>query len=165
MSPTSPSGGRWSLAATWLFAAIVAVRTLQSVVCLVDPRGIAASADGIPLDRYPAAAAQTIASLFALNSYGRLVLCLLAALLLFYKRGLLPWLMGAFLADQIGRRALLRVLPFVSIAHPPGDVVSWILIASNALAIAMFLMQSRSPTQTTRPSGQDKPASGVAAPA
>jgi len=119
------------------------MRSLQSVVCLVDPSGVAASADGIPLDHYPPAAAQTVASLFALNSYGRLILCLLAALALLRMRALTPWLMWAFLVDQLGRRALLRVYPFASVGAPPGNLVGWILIALNVLALAAYYFQAR----------------------
>ena len=141
---SSTTNDRLPRAGLWLFACLVVVRTLQSVACLVDPRGIAASADGIPLDRYPAAAAKTIAALFALNSYGRLLLCLLAVLVLLRMRALAPWLMGVFLVDQLGRRALLSVFPIESVGHPPGDVVSWGMIAINVVALVIVLSRPRS---------------------
>ena len=46
--------------------------------------------------------------------------------------------MWAFLVDQLGRRMLLRVYPFASVGAPPGNLVSWILIALNVLALVAY---------------------------
>ena len=153
----STARGRVPRTAYWLFAGLVLLRVMQSVVCLVDPRGAAASADGIPLERYPAAAAETIASLFALNSYGRLMLCVLAAVVLLRMRPLTPWLMWAFLVDQLGRRLLLRAYPLGSVGDPPGEVVSWTLIAINVLALALYFVRPRSAAPDGDPSPEDEP--------
>ena len=50
--------------ALWILGLLIAVRTMQSVMILVNGYSIAQSADGIPLETYPAAAAQTIVALF-----------------------------------------------------------------------------------------------------
>ena len=44
--------------ALWLFGLIVVVHILQSVMAIVNGHSIMQSADGIPLETYPAAAAQ-----------------------------------------------------------------------------------------------------------
>ena len=44
--------------ALWILGLMVAVRTMQSVMILFNSSSIAQSADGIPLDTYPAPAAQ-----------------------------------------------------------------------------------------------------------
>ena len=68
--------------ALWILALMVAVRTMQSVMILVNGSSIASSADGIPLDTYPAAAAQTIVALFALSAVNRLVISLICVVVL-----------------------------------------------------------------------------------
>jgi hypothetical protein len=54
--------------ALWLFGLVVFVHILQSVVVIVNGHSIAQSADGIPLETYPAAAAQTILAIFMVSS-------------------------------------------------------------------------------------------------
>ena len=48
--------------ALWLFGLVIAIRLVQSAMILFNPYGTVRSADGIPLDAYPATAAQTRAS-------------------------------------------------------------------------------------------------------
>jgi hypothetical protein len=46
--------------ALWLLALVVSMRILQSVLVIFNGYSTAMNADGIPLDTYPTAAAQTI---------------------------------------------------------------------------------------------------------
>jgi hypothetical protein len=57
--------------ALWLFALVVAVRAFQSLFIIFNGYSVAQRADGIPLDTFSPAAAQTVVSLFALYSFRR----------------------------------------------------------------------------------------------
>ena len=68
--------------ALWLFAVVVVVKILQSVSVLSDAYSIAMYADGIPLDTYAPAAAQTVVAIFAVASLYRLLICVVCVLVL-----------------------------------------------------------------------------------
>ncbi|HYY97586.1 MAG TPA: hypothetical protein VE642_03295, partial [Pyrinomonadaceae bacterium] len=68
--------------ALWLFGLVVGVRILQSLAVIFNGYSTAINADGLPLDSYPPAAAQTVVALFALSSLWRLTFCLVCALVL-----------------------------------------------------------------------------------
>src|SRR5436190_12188601 len=65
--------------ALWVFAFVIIIRAIQSVMIILNGYSIAQSADGIPLGTYPAAAAQTIVAIFALSSLNRLMISLIGA--------------------------------------------------------------------------------------
>ena len=68
--------------ALWLFGLIVLMRVAMSVNSILNGRYVASSADGIPLETYTAAAAQTAVSLFALLGFSNLMICLVCVLVL-----------------------------------------------------------------------------------
>jgi hypothetical protein len=76
--------------ALWLFGLILLTRMLQSVMIIFNGRSTIQGADGIPLDAYPADAAQTIQALFAQNSLWRLLVSLLGVLVLVRYRTAVP---------------------------------------------------------------------------
>ena len=90
--------------ALWLFGLIVSVHTLQSVMAIVNGRSIAQSADGIPLENYPAAAAQTILAIFAVSSFRRLIISLICAVVLFRYRSAVPLMFVVLGLSYLGRR-------------------------------------------------------------
>ena len=49
----------------WIFAAVALVRVAMGVNTIFNGRTVAMKADGIPLDAYPRAAAQTFLAIFA----------------------------------------------------------------------------------------------------
>ena len=76
--------------ALWLFGLIVFVQILQSVMVIVNGHLVAQSADGIPLENYPAAAAQTIVVIFTVSALRRLIISLMCAGVLFRYRSAVP---------------------------------------------------------------------------
>lgn len=77
-------------AALWLFGLVVGLRTIQSLVVIFNSYSTAINADGIPLDTYPPAAAQTAVALFAQASLWRLTFCSVCALVLARYRSASP---------------------------------------------------------------------------
>ena len=68
--------------ALWLFGLLVLMKTAMSVNAIFLGHKIATSADGIPLDTFPSAAAETIVSMFAIWGLAHLMICLLCILVL-----------------------------------------------------------------------------------
>src|SRR5512146_601037 len=76
--------------ALWLFALVVLMRVMMSLNSMLNGYYIAISADGIPLNTYPAAAAQAAVSLFALLGLAHFTICLLCVVVLARYRSLVP---------------------------------------------------------------------------
>jgi hypothetical protein len=66
--------------ALWLFALLVFMKVVMSLNCIFNGYSVATSADGIPLDTFTSAGAQTVVSLFALLGNSWLMICLLLSI-------------------------------------------------------------------------------------
>src|SRR5687768_10697123 len=85
-----------------LFGLVVAVRMLQSLMMIFNGSATVTGADGIPLDSYPADAAQTVLGLFAQVSLWRLLVGLLGMLVLVRYRAAVPLMYVLFIASYLG---------------------------------------------------------------
>ena len=100
---------------------------------------VAQSADGIPLDTFPPAAAQAVVSLFGLLGVSQLVFCLFGILVLARYRVMVPFLFALFLLEYLGRRLILQLMPIVRTGKPPGTVVNLVLLAVMVAGLALSL--------------------------
>ena len=141
--------------ALWLFAVLVLLKVLMSLNVIFNGRSVAISADGIPLDTFTPAGAQTAVALFALWGFSHLVICLLGALVLVRYRALIPLLFALLLLEHLGRKLILQVLPVPRVGSPPGFVVNLVLLALMIIGLALSLWR--------RESGPSAPMSGSAA--
>src|SRR5207244_3180822 len=98
-------------AAIWLFSVTVFIRLIQSVSAIFNAHTIARTADGIPLEQYPSAAAETIVALFALSALSRLLICGLCVLALVRYRSVIPFMFGLLLVQSLSGKAVLHFLP------------------------------------------------------
>ena len=87
---------RGSRFAPWLLALVVIVKSLQSLVSIFAGHFVAMGADGIPLDTYTPAGAQTVVALFALLGIGRLPFYALCVLALARYRSAIPLMLAFF---------------------------------------------------------------------
>lgn len=126
-------------AALWLFGLVVAVRIVQSVLIIFNGYSVARDADGIPLDTFPPAAAQTVVALFALSALYRLILSLLCALVLVRYRRAIPLMFAVLLLNYLAAQLILRLLPLASTGTPPGPVVNLITLALVFVGLALSL--------------------------
>lgn len=125
--------------ALWLFALVVLMRVLISLNSIFNGYSVATSADGIPLDTFPAAAARTIVSLLALLGLAQLVICLLCLLALVRYRSMVPLMFALLLLQFLGGRLILQFLPIVRIGTPPGFYVNLALLAVMVVGLALSL--------------------------
>ena len=125
--------------ALWLFGVVVAMRMTQSVLAIFRGSSIARSADGIPLDTFPPAAAQTVVALFALSAVNRLFILLLCVLALVRYRSAISFLFAVLLLNYLAGQLLLQVVPLTRSGTPPGPFVNLALFVLMVAGLALSL--------------------------
>jgi len=127
--------------AIWLLAAVVFVKTLQSIVVIFDGYSIAQSADGIPVDAFPPPAAQSVIALFAISAFSRLVLCLLCFLVLLRYRSAVPLMLSVLALDYLGRELMFHLYPLVRTGAPVGPYVNFGLFVLTIAGLTLSLLR------------------------
>jgi glucan phosphoethanolaminetransferase (alkaline phosphatase superfamily) len=125
--------------ALWLFGLIVFVQIIQSVLVIVNGYSTAQSADGIPLETYPAAAAQTILALFIISSLRRLLISLICAVVLFRYRSAVPLMFVVLGLNYLGGQVILQFVPIVRVGTPPGVIMTLIMFGLTVVGLALSL--------------------------
>lgn len=125
--------------ALWLFGFIVFVHILQSVFVIVNGYSTAQAADGIPLETYPAAAAQTIVALFIVGSVRRLIISLICAVVLFRYRSVVPLMFIVLGINYLGSQAVFQFVPLVRVGTPPGVIMNFIMFVLTLVGLTLSL--------------------------
>ncbi|HKO35458.1 MAG TPA: hypothetical protein VJV21_03205 [Pyrinomonadaceae bacterium] len=125
---------------------LVAVRTMQSVMILVNGYSIAQSADGIPLETYPAAAAQTIVALFTLSAVNRVVISLICIVVLVRYRRAVPLMFLLLLVTYAAGQLVGRVVPIVRVGQPPAGIINLTLLGLTIIGLVLSLRKQRAAT-------------------
>ena len=133
--------------ALWLLALVAFVKLLQSVAVLASGYTIAKGADGIPLDSYPPAAAQTVVALFALVGLSRLILSLLCGIVLLRYRRAVPFMFALLALEYLAKELTLHFVPLVRAGAPVGPTVNLALFGLTVVGLALSLS---SPGSTPR---------------
>ena len=131
--------------ALWLFALVVSVRILQSLLAIFNGRSVVSSADGIPLDTYTPAGAQTVVALFALVGFSRLIVSLLCVLVLVRYRSGVPFMFALLVLDHVAKHLILQFVPIVRTGTPPGPFVNLALFALMIVGLALSLWKQGNP--------------------
>lgn len=137
LPPSLDNAHRGHKLALWLFGLFIAVQLIISMNTIFNGRTVVSSADGVPVDRYPAAAGATIVSFFALLGLARLTVTLLCILALVRYRAMIPLLCTPLLLQHGARLLILRVLPIDRGPAPPG---SFITLALAGLLVAVLAL-------------------------
>jgi hypothetical protein len=125
--------------ALWLFGLVVGMMTAQSVLVIFNGYSTVMNADGIPLDTYPPAAAQTIVAVFALRSLLRLIIALLCVLVLVRYRRAIPFMFVILVLNFLATQLILQFIPMVRTGTPPGTIVNRIMFALMIIGLALSL--------------------------
>jgi len=125
--------------ALWLLGLLVFMKVAMSLNSIFNGYSVASSADGIPLDTYPPAAARTIVSLFAIFGLAHFVICLLCVLVLVRYRSMIPFMFALLLLEHLGRRLILYVMPIVRTGTPPAFAVNLVLLGLTITGLALSL--------------------------
>lgn len=130
--------------ALWIFGLIVAVRITQSVMIFVNGYSIVQSADGVPLETYPAAAAQTILAMFALSSVNRLIIAVICVGVLLRYRRAVPMMFVVLMLIYLGGQLSGWLNPIVRVGKPPAVIMNLTLFGLTILGLILSLWKRRS---------------------
>ena len=125
--------------APWLLGVVLTIKLLQSVVSIFLGASVASSADGIPLDTYAPAAAQTVIAMFALLGVARMPFYALCALALARYRSAVPLMLALFALDYVVRSLVLYYLPIARTGTAGGLVVNQVLFALMVVGLVLSL--------------------------
>ena len=134
--------------ALWLFALVVLFKSAQSFAALLNGHMVAIKADGIPLDTYPSAAAQTFVAIFALLAFVHLLLYALCFLALARYRSMVPFMFGLLMVDYVGRQVIFIFLPMVRVGAFPASTINLVLFVLMTLGLVLSV---RRPPAGRRP--------------
>jgi hypothetical protein len=129
--------------ALWILGLIILIHLFQSVMALVNGNSIAQSADGIPLNTYPAAAAQTILAIFMVSAFRRLIIALICGVVLFRYRRAVPLMFVLLGLMYLGGQAIFQFVPIVRAGTPPGLVVNFIMFGLMVVGFVLSLWKRR----------------------
>jgi len=126
--------------ALWLFVPVLVFKTGIALGTIFNGRTAAQSADGIPLDRFGAAGAEAVVTLFAMWGLSQLVFSVLGVLALVRYRAMIPLIFVLLLLEHLARRAILFVMPIARTATAPGFYVNVVLLALMVVGLALSLV-------------------------
>lgn len=129
--------------ALWIFAIVVALKTAQGLVVILNGWSIAQSADGIPLGTYPPGAAQTVVALFVLTGLYRLALMVVSAVALVRYRSAVPLFFAVLVAQYLAGLVLSRLHPIERVGVPPGPLVNRAAFVATVIGLALSLWPRR----------------------
>ena len=141
----------------WLFGVITVMKGIQGAMSVFNTRAVLTGADGIPLDSYGAAGADTVIALMALLGLSLLVIALQGVVVLIRYRALVPLMLLVQLIVQIGGRVLLMVNPIAraseqTVGHtdqPIGFYINLVLLAITFIGFVLSLRNTPSSASQT----------------
>jgi hypothetical protein len=125
--------------ALWLFGLLLLLKIVISLNSIFNGYSVATTADGIPLDTYPSAAAQTIVSLWALRAVSGFMICLLCILALVRYRSMVPLMLALLLLEHVSKLLVLHFIPIITNGTPPGVYINLGLLALMIVGLALSL--------------------------
>ena len=125
--------------ALWLFGLVIAMKSTQSLAIIFNGYPTARDADGIPLDSFTPAAAQTVVAVFAQGSLWRLFFCLLCVLVLFRYRSAVPLMFGLLALNYLAAQLVLIFVPLPRVGAPVGPLVNLMLFVVMLVGLGFSL--------------------------
>jgi hypothetical protein len=126
--------------ALWLFGLVLFIKTAMAINSIFRGHLVASRADGIPLEVFSEAAAQTVVALFAIWGVAHAALCLLGIVVLLRYRNLIPFLFALLLLEFLGRRLVLSIVPLVRTGTPPGTWVNLALLGVMVIGLVSSMV-------------------------
>ena len=142
--------GQW--VGRWLFIFVVLARLAIGINSTVNTRFVAMSADGIPLDRYGAAAADTVTTLFGISGSFLVLLSLMGLLVFFRYRAMIPFMFLLLLVDQLARRVILLLHPIAKSGVATANLgLGFVLLILGATIVGLLLsLWPSAPSESVR---------------
>lgn len=131
--------------ALWLFGIVVALKLGISLATLFNGYQAATVSDGIPLDTYTVAGAQTVLSLFALLGLSLLMFELVSLAVLVRYRALVPLMFLMHLLYHAGRYLVLYARPIARVGTPPGFGINLVILTLIVVGLGLSLRWGEKP--------------------
>jgi hypothetical protein len=129
--------------AFWFIGVVVIMRAAQGFSLIFNGYSIVREADGIPLETYPIAAAQTVVAMFLVSGLSRIILSLLCVLALVRYRSAITLMVVVLAIDQVGRQLIFHFYPLVRVGNPLGPTVNYILLVLTIIGLVLSLWGKR----------------------
>jgi hypothetical protein len=136
--------------ALWLFGVVVFVKTIQSVMVIFNGYSVLRSADGVPLETFSPAGAQTVVSIWALYGLSRLFILLLCVLTLLRYRSAIPFMFTLLIFNYLAGELILRFVPLVRVGTPAGPVMNLVLFVLMIAGLGLSLWNRAKPNLFTK---------------
>lgn len=128
--------------ALWILGLIALLNGVIGFNSMLNTRSVAMTADGIPLDTFPAAASQMIMLLFALLGTTRIVMFTLSLVVLVRYRALASLMLTLFLVGEILARIVHGLYP-TPMTSAPGSIVILAIGGLTLLGLALSLWERK----------------------
>ncbi|HEX3944449.1 MAG TPA: hypothetical protein VHW69_10210 [Rhizomicrobium sp.] len=129
-----------------LFVLVLIVKALQGVNSIIWTREIMAGADGIPIDTFSAAAADSAILMFALLGMYLLVLPLQSIIVLIRYRSMVPFMLLILLAVQFGARGIHFLHPDTRSNPGGGEPIGlYVNLGILAVTVVAFVLSISGP--------------------
>jgi hypothetical protein len=125
------------------FGLLVLLKLTIGVNSIFRGYAVMTTADGVPLETFPAAATQSLISLWALLGLSHVVIGLLCILALIRYRSMLPFMFALLLFQHLGGRLIVHYLPLVRTGAPPASIVNLMLLALMIVGLGLSLWKRR----------------------
>jgi hypothetical protein len=125
--------------ALWLFGLVVAVMIAQGVFTIFNVYSTVRDADGIPIDTYTPAAAQTVVALWAQRGLSRLILSSLCLLVLARYRSAIPLMFVLLILNYLFGQLIFQFIPLARTGTPPGPIVNLVMFVLMVIGFALSL--------------------------
>jgi hypothetical protein len=125
--------------ALWLFGLVIAMKSAQSLAIIFNGYPTARDADGIPLDSFTPAVAQTVVAVFAQGSLWRLFFCLLCVLVLLRYRSAVPLMFGLLALNYLAAQLVSIFVPLPRVGAPVGPLVNLMLFVVMVVGLGFSL--------------------------
>ena len=129
--------------ALWILGLLVLMKLAIGVNSIVNGRVVMTAADGVPLDTYPASAAQTLIALWALLGLAHIIISALGIIVLVRYRSMIPFLFFLLLLQHLSGRVILQFLPIVRTGAPPASAINLIHLTLMIAGLALSLWRRR----------------------
>lgn len=122
-----------------LLGLVLFVKTAISLGSIFNGYTATTSADGIPIDTYGPAGAQTVLSIVAALGLANVIICLIGIVVLIRYRSLVPFMFAILFVQQLARELVLELLPIARTGAPPGVSINLVMLIVMAVGLVLSL--------------------------
>jgi hypothetical protein len=134
---------RGHVLALWLFVPIASMKIAIGLLHVFSADGGAQSVSRMPLDTYPAGAAQNVIALMSRLGLEQLLLGLIALVVLLRYRALVPLMYLVFVAHYIGHEAIAAMKPLAVAGTSGASTPATIIAAASFAGLVLSLVGKR----------------------